>query len=116
MIRSPFTAPTRPRSGCKHTQIVHLTVKMPADGSRGGLLYAILLAIDSAVYTNYFNEYNKRWMTIEKLMLKCAQLLALYSVGILVVEEMQANFIASKHGDELKRSSSGFSVLAFRWC
>lgn len=87
----------------KHTQIVHLTVKMPADGSRGGLLYAILLAIDGAVNTDYFNEYNKRSMTIEKLILKCAQLLALYSVGILVVEEMQdKNFISSKHGEDLK--------------
>ncbi|NNF46957.1 MAG: ATP-binding protein [Desulfofustis sp.] len=87
----------------KHTQIVHLTAKMPGDGSRGGFVSAVLLALDSVLETDYFNDYCRSRMTVEARALKTAQLLALHSVGLLVIEEMQAkNFMGSKYRSELQ--------------
>lgn len=96
----------------RNAQIVHLTVKMPGDGSCSGLLFGILDAIDSAVYTDYFNEYHKQRVTVAKLTIKVAQLLALYSVGLLIIEEIQAkNFKDAKTRHELDLFFLG--VLSF---
>ena len=115
-VQVPFTAPTR-RAVAQAHPIVHLTVRMPADGSRGGLLYAILLAIDGAVNTDYFNEYDRAVDDHREADTQVPQLLALYSVGFVVIKEMQdKNFISISMEKISNRSFSGFSALAFRWC
>lgn len=85
----------------RHVQIPVVVVEMPA--SRGGLLYAILEAIDRAAGTNYRRDYaNSRVWTVDKLFIEVALLLALHSVGLLIVEEIQVrNFALSPHREEL---------------
>ncbi len=96
----------------KHTQVIYLIVKMPADGSRGGLLLAILHSLDVAVYSDYLNTLGRKRQAVEKLTLEVAKLLALHSVGLIILEEMQAkNFKDSKFKDHLQLFFLG--VLSF---
>ncbi len=85
----------------KHTQVIHLTVKMADTGSRGGFIDAVLYALDNLLGTDYFNSYRGE-RTVDRRSLRVAQLLALHSVGLLVVEEMQPeNFMEGRHKKEL---------------
>lgn len=85
----------------KHLQITFLVVPMPVH--RGGLLYAILAAIDSTIGTSYRTKYSdRRIWTIEKLAIEVGILLVQHSVGLLVIEEIQArNFAASPNREEM---------------
>lgn len=85
----------------KHTQITYLIVPMPVH--RGGLLYAILAAIDVAIGSNYRAQYadHRRW-PIEKLAIEVGILLVQHSVGVLIIEEIQArNFSMSPNREEM---------------
>ena len=85
----------------KHTQIVHLTVRMSHSGARSGFVDRVFFALDEVLGTNYFNE-NKGIKQLDSRVTKIAQLLALHSVGVLVIEEMQAeNFMESQFRDDL---------------
>jgi hypothetical protein len=96
----------------RHTQITHLIAKMSADGSRNGLLVSILAALDEVAGTDYFHEIGHRRMTVESRMLETAKVLACHSVGLLAIEEMQAeNFIESKYRKELRLFFLG--ILSF---
>jgi len=95
----------------KHTQIVHLTVKMSDTGSRGGFVDGVLFALDNLLGTDYFNA-TKKERTVDRRSLKIAQLLALHSVGLLIIEEMQPeNFMESKYRKEL--NVFFLSILSF---
>lgn len=95
----------------KHTQIVHLTVKMSDTGSRGSFIDGVLYAMDDLLGTDYFNA-NRRHRNVGSRSLKVAQLLALHSVGLLIIEEMQAeNFLDSRFRKEL--NVFFLSVLSF---
>lgn len=96
----------------RHTQITHLIAKMSADGSRNGLLLSILASLDKVAGTDWFHEIGHRQMTVEARMLQTAKVLARHSVGMLVIEEMQAeNFIESKYRKELRLFFLG--ILSF---
>lgn len=85
----------------RHVQITFLVVPMPVH--RGGLLYAILAAIDATIGTAYRVQYadHRRW-PIEKLAIEVGIILAQHSVGILVIEEIQArNFGMSPYREEM---------------
>ena len=85
----------------RHVQIPVVAVQMLS--SRGGLLYAILDSLDRIAGTNYRQDYAKRsaW-TVEKLFVEVAALLALHSVGLLIVEEIQVRtFALSPFREEL---------------
>ena len=95
----------------KHTQLIHLTVKMSDSGSRGGFVDAVIHAMDTVLGTDYFNAY-KGERTVGRRSLRVAQLLALHSVGLLVIEEMQPeNFMESRFKKEL--NIFFLSVLSF---
>ena len=95
----------------KHTQIVHLTVKMSETGSRGSFINAVLYALDSLLGTDYYNGL-KAERNVGNRTVRVAQLLALHSVGLLVVEEMQAeNFMESRFKKEL--NVFFLSILSF---
>jgi AAA domain len=96
----------------RHTQVTYLTAKMSSDGSRNGLLLSILVALDKAAGTDYFNEIGMRRMTVEARTLRVAKILSLHSLGVLVIEEMQAeNFIDSSYQKELRLFFLG--ILSF---
>jgi hypothetical protein len=96
----------------RHTQVVYLIVKMPGDGTRKGLLLNILAALDQTLFTDYVNEHSRGRPEIEKLAIKVQKLLALHSVGVLVIEEMQdKNFMKSRDASNLQLFFLG--ILSF---
>jgi hypothetical protein len=96
-----YVHPRCDRAGwLQHVQVTHLVVVMPVH--RGGLLYAILAALDEAIGTTYRYQYLKQGWTIDKLSIEVAVLLAQHSVGVLVIEELQPrNFCCSPERDEM---------------
>lgn len=85
----------------RHVQVTYLIVPMPVH--RGGLLYAILAALDGVLGTEYRTQYAApRIWTIEKLAIEVGILLTQHSVGLLVIEELQPrNFSQSPYRDEM---------------
>lgn len=69
-------------------QCVYLYVDHPSNGTRGGLLKRILLQLDAALGTDYF-EQHKRTVNLDALQVVVCKLLTLHRVAILVVDEKQ---------------------------
>jgi hypothetical protein len=85
----------------RHVQVTYLIVPMPVH--RGGLLYAILAALDTAIGTTYRSQYadHRRW-PIEKLAIEVGIILVQHAVGVLIIEEIQArNFSMSSNREEM---------------
>jgi hypothetical protein len=76
----------------EQVQLIYLDVSMSSDSSRLGFLDNILLAIDTAVGSKYYEMYGgpKSRMSTEKLMVKIGQILSQLYCGILVIDEIQA--------------------------
>lgn len=93
--------PSQTSGWLRHMQVSYLIVPMPIH--RGGLLYAILAALDEVLGTEYRTQYaNPRAWTIEKLAIEVGILLTQHSVGLLVIEELQPrNFSQSAYRDEM---------------
>lgn len=79
----------------KLTQIVYLNVQYSPNGSRGGLLHAILFEVDKALggQSDYFDQHSRR-MNIDSLMVKVAQILVNHRVALLVIDEKQGQNFA----------------------
>lgn len=104
--------PSKSAYRLRHMQVPYLKAKMSGDGSRNGLLLSILAVLDKAVGSDYFHEIGRRRMSVEERMLEVARLLAQHSVGLLVIEEMQAeNLIETKHKTSLRTFFLG--ILSF---
>lgn len=69
-------------------QCVYLYVDHPSNGTRGGLLKRILLQLDTALGTDYF-EQHKRTVNLDALQAVVCKLLTMHRVAILVVDEKQ---------------------------
>jgi hypothetical protein len=70
-------------------QIVYLVVSMSADHSRRGFLLGILKAVDEAADREYYQEFSKTTMTVERLMIVVGSILSNHRCGYLVIEEIQ---------------------------
>lgn len=82
------------------TQLNWLFVAMSHDGSRGGLLNGILLALDRALGTTHALDLPKRFKSVEKLVGAVIALLHTYYAGILVIDEIQLlNLAESPHAE-----------------
>lgn len=82
------------------TQLAYLFVGMSHDGTRGGLLTAILLAIDRVLNTNYAIDMPKRFRTIERLSGAVISLLHSLYLGVLILDECQLrNLVTSDQAD-----------------
>ncbi|MTV37532.1 ATP-binding protein [Duganella radicis] len=80
-------------------QIPVLYVGMSHDGSIGGLLYQILVAIDVALDTDYSTQRRLTSLANEKLAVQVGILLSLHAVGVLIIDEIQAtNFSDGARG------------------
>jgi len=74
-------------------QLVYLHVDMPADATRGGLLYAIAMAADKALGTAYAKNLQRR-RTIEEKLVDVLHLLMIHRCGMLVLDEVQVRNVA----------------------
>lgn len=83
------------------TQLVYLFVGMSHDGSRGGLLVAILLAIDRVLGTRHAIDMPKKFKTIEKLAGAVIALLHSLYLGILIIDECQMRNLVMSDQAEL---------------
>lgn len=82
------------------TQIVWLKLDCPHDGSIKGLCFQFFEAIDRALGTDYFPRYTKSRYTVDVLMVLMTQLVNLYQIGILVIDEIQHLSLAKGGGSE----------------
>lgn len=82
------------------TQIVWLKLDCPHDGSIKGLCFQFFEAIDRAMGTDYFPRYTKSRYTVDVLMVLMTQLVNLYKIGILVIDEIQHLSLAKGGGSE----------------
>ena len=82
------------------TQIVWLRLDCPHDGSIKGLCFQFFEAIDRAMGTDYFPRYTKSRYTVDVLMVLMTQLVNLYQIGILVIDEIQHLSLAKGGGSE----------------
>lgn len=82
------------------TQIVWLKLDCPHDGSIKGLCFQFFDAVDRAVGTDYFPRYTKARYTADVLMVLMTQLVNLYQIGILVIDEIQHLSLAKGGGSE----------------
>lgn len=82
------------------TQLVWLKLDCPHDGSIKGLCFQFFDAVDRAAGTDYFPKYTKSRYTVDVLMVLMTQLVNLYQIGILVIDEIQHLSLAKGGGSE----------------
>ncbi|WP_414473214.1 ATP-binding protein [Microvirga sp. M2] len=78
-------------------QVVWLKLDCPADGSLKQLLYALLVAIDNLIGTNY-KPLTIRETATDKLILEVAKIASRHYLGVLVIDEIQNLLAASGVG------------------
>jgi len=77
-----------------------LYVGMSHDGSLGGLLLNILVALDAAICTEYSSDRKITKLSNEKLAVHVGIILANHAVGALIIDEIQyENFSDGARGD-----------------
>ena len=82
------------------TQLVWLKLDCPHDGSIKGLCFQFFDAVDRATGTDYFPRYTKARYTVDVLMVLMTQLVNLYQIGILIIDEIQHLSLAKGGGSE----------------
>jgi hypothetical protein len=81
------------------TQVTWLYVGMSHDGSLGGLLLQILVALDRVIGTDYSRERSLTNLSNEKLAVHVGIILHNHGVGVLVIDEIQGrNFSGGARG------------------
>ncbi|KAI4449916.1 Transposon Tn7 transposition protein TnsC [Eubacterium plexicaudatum ASF492] len=82
------------------TQLVWLKLDCPHDGSIKGLCFQFFNAVDRTAGTDYFPRYTKARYTVDVLMVLMTQLVNLYQIGILIIDEIQHLSLAKGGGSE----------------
>ncbi len=83
------------------TQIVWLKLDCPHDGSRGELCYRFFKAVDDAVGTEYLDQYKRSRITIDSMLTLMQRIAQEYSLGLLVVDEVQHLSLAKGGSDAM---------------
>lgn len=84
------------------TQLSYLYVGMSHDGSRGGLLNAILLAIDESLGTSFAIDLPKKFKTLDRLAGAVISKLHSLYLGVLIIDEIQLlNLVHSEHAEKM---------------
>lgn len=84
----------------KMKQVTWLYVGMSHDGSLGGLMLQILVALDEVLESEYARDASLVKCSIEKLAVKLGVILRNHGVGVLVIDEIQErNFTRKNRGD-----------------
>lgn len=84
------------------TQLPYLYVGMSHDGSRGGLLNAILLSIDAVLGTSYAIDLPKKFKTLDRLAGAVISKLHSLYLGVLIIDEIQLlNLVYSEQAEKM---------------
>ena len=83
------------------TQLVWLKLDCPYDGTLGGLCYNFFETIDKILGTHYYNEYKKSRVTIYSMLTAMVRISHEYSLGMLVIDEIQHLSLAGGRSDAL---------------
>ncbi len=83
------------------TQIVWLKLDCPHDGSRGELCYRFFKAVDDAVGSEFFDQYKRSRITIDSMLTLMQRIAQEYSLGLLVVDEVQHLSLAKGGSDAM---------------
>ncbi len=83
------------------TQIVWLKLDTPHDGSRGELCYRFFKAVDDAVGSEYLDQYKRSRITIDSMLTLMQRIAQEYSLGLLVVDEVQHLSLAKGGSDAM---------------
>lgn len=83
------------------TQITWLKLDCPHDGSRGELCYRFFKAVDDCVGTEFFDQYKKSRVTIDSMLTLMQRIAQEYSLGLLVVDEVQHLSLAKGGSDAM---------------
>lgn len=84
-----------------HKQLVYLHINLSHDGSRGGFMYSILLAMDEALGTQYATSIPKQNRTVEKLAVATIARLIAHYTGIIFIDESQLRNLVKSGQAEL---------------
>lgn len=91
--------PENKAAGWAHlVQVPRLYVSMAHDGSLGGLLLSILVALDEAIGTQYSTQPSLTRLSNEKLAVRIGIILRVHAVGVLVIDEIQERNFSGGHG------------------
>ena len=71
------------------TQLVYLKIDCPHNGQLGGLCYGFFEEIDKVLGTDYYDQYKRSRITIDSMMILMKKIAHEYSLGLLVVDEVQ---------------------------
>lgn len=85
-----------------HTQVVHLYIECPFNGSLKMLCLSILSALDKALNTNQYGKLRNKRIGTESLILEVAQAVDRYSIGVLIIDELQHMKVKSKDEELLQ--------------
>ncbi len=108
-------------------QLVYLHINISHDGSRGGFIYSILLAMDDALGTQYATSIPRQNRTTDKLIVATIGRLISHYTGIIFIDESQLrNLVTSAQAEMmqlflLQLFDSGIPIvisgneLAFNW-
>jgi hypothetical protein len=83
-------------------QVVHLYVDCPFNGSLKTLCLSILTGLDRVLNTNQYSYLRQKRQGPESLILEVAQAVDRYSIGVLVIDELQHMKVKSKDEELLQ--------------
>jgi len=87
----------------RQKQLLYLVISMSHDGSRGGLLEAILEKMDDQLGTTYAIDLPKQHRTVERLVVATVARMHAHYLGLFVLEEAQwRNLVGSAQAEVMQ--------------
>ncbi|WP_031517536.1 ATP-binding protein [Desulfofalx alkaliphila] len=81
-------------------QVVWLKLDCPFDGSIKGLCIDLFTKVDELLGTNYYQKFGSGRQSISSMLPRIAQIARVYSIGALIVDEIQHLSLAKSGGSE----------------
>lgn len=95
------------------TQVVYLKIDCPHDGTLKGLAGVFFKEFDKVIGSDYARKYENRKYSVSQLMLAMENLIVLYGIGVLIVDEIQHLSVAKSQGEEMMLN---FFVTLTNYC
>lgn len=95
-------------------QVVYLKIDCPHDGTLKGLAGIFFKELDKVVGSQYAKKYeNLKKYSMPQLMLAIENLIVVYGIGVLIVDEIQHLSVAKSQGEEMMLN---FFVTLSNYC
>lgn len=99
LVPQVIVHPENKEAGWSHlVQVTWLYVSMAHDGTLGGLLLSILVALDEVIGTKYSTQPSLTRLSNEKLAVQVGIILRVHAVGTLIIDEIQERNFTGRHG------------------